>query len=108
MKLITGELRPSASDLAGYLNCHHLTELEKAAARGELKRPAFWDPALEALWARGQTHEKDYVRHLTDQGLEPVLIAGIDIDDVAVAATQAAMASGAPIIVQAALRSGQW
>jgi len=108
MKLITGELRPSASDLAGYLNCHHLTELEKAVARGELKRPKLWDPALEALWARGQTHEKDYVQHLADQGLEPVLIAGIDIDDDAVAATQAAMKSGAAIIVQAALRSGQW
>lgn len=108
MKLIAGELRPSASDLAGYLNCHHLTELEKAVARGQVKRPAFWDPALEALWARGQAHEKDYVQHLADQGFEPVVIEGIDIDDEAVAATQAAMASGAQIIVQAALRSEQW
>ena len=108
MKLINGELRPSASDLAGYLNCHHLTELEKAAARGVLKRPAFWDPALEALWVRGQNHEKDYVQHLADQGLEPWVIAGIDIDDEAVAATRAAMVAGARVIVQAALRSGHW
>ena len=108
MKLETGELRPSASDLAAYLNCHHLTELEKAAARGQVKRPAFWDPALEALWARGQAHEKDYVQHLAGQGLEPTVIPGIDIDDESVAATNAAMSSGVPIIVQAALRSGHW
>lgn len=108
MKLITGELRPSASDLAGYLNCHHLTQLEKAAARGVLTRPAFWDPTLEALWARGQAHEKDYIQHLVDQGLEPRVIAGIDIDDEAVGATRAAMLAGVPVIVQAALRSGLW
>lgn len=108
MKLVTGELRPSASDLAGYLNCHHLTELEKAAARGQFERPAYWDPALEALWARGEAHEQDYVQHLAGQGLEPTVIPGIDIDDAAVAATAAAMAAGAPIIVQAALRGGRW
>jgi uncharacterized protein len=108
MKLETGELRPSASDLAGYLDCHHLTELEKAAARGQMKRPAFWDPALEALWARGEAHEKDYVQHLANQGQAPTVIPGIDIDDQSVAATNAAMIAGAPIIVQAALRTGQW
>jgi uncharacterized protein len=108
MKLVTGELRPSATDLAGYLNCHHLTELEKAAARGELKRPVLWDPALEALWDRGRAHEKDYAQYLTEQGLEPVLIAGIEIDDEVVAATAGAMAAGAALIVQAALRAGRW
>ena len=108
MKVIAGELRPSASDLSGYLNCHHLTELEKGAARGELKRPAFWDPTLEALWARGEAHEQDYLQHLVQQGLKPTVISGIDIDDEAVAATAAAMAAGSPIIVQAALRAGPW
>lgn len=108
MKVVAGELRPSASDLSGYLNCHHLTELEKAAARGELKRPAFWDPTLEALWARGEAHEQDYLQHLAQQGLKPTVITGIDIDDEAVAATAAAMAAGSPIIVQAALRAGRW
>ena len=108
MKVVAGELRPSASDLSGNLNCHHLTELEKAAARGELKRPAFWDPTLEALWARGEAHEQDYLQHLVHQGLKPTVIAGIDINDEAVAATAAAMAAGSPIIVQAALRAGHW
>jgi uncharacterized protein len=81
MKLIAGELRPTASDLAGHLECRHLTQLEKAVALGALKRPVFWDPALEALWARGQSHEQDYVHHLAAEGLEPSLIEGIDIND---------------------------
>lgn len=108
MKLIAGELRPTASDLAGHLECQHLTQLEKAVALGALKRPVFWDPALEALWARGQAHEQDYVQHLAAEGLEPILIEGIDINDEAVAATAAAMAAGSPVIVQAALRNGRW
>jgi uncharacterized protein len=108
MKLIAGELRPTASDLAGHLECRHLTQLEKAVALGALKRPVFWDPALEALWARGQSHEQDFVQYLQGQGLEPILIEGIDINDEAVAATAAAMAGGRPVIVQAALRNGRW
>lgn len=108
MKLIAGELRPTATDLAGHLDCRHLTQLEKAAALGTLKRPVFWDPALEALWARGQSHEKDYLEHLVAQGLEPTVIEGIDIDDEAAVATTGAMVAGKPLIVQAALRNGRW
>lgn len=108
MKLVAGELRPSATDLAGHLNCRHLTALEKAAAMGAIKRPVSWDPMLEALWARGQAHENDYVEHLAAQGLDPLLIEGIDIDEGAIASTRAAMSSGSPVILQAALRGGRW
>lgn len=108
MRVIAGELRPTASDLAGHLNCRHLTALEKSAALGAVKRPVSWDPMLEALWARGQSHEKDYVEHLAAHGLELVQIEGIDINDASVAATNAAMAAGRSVIVQAALRSGRW
>ena len=108
MKLITGELRPTATDLVGFLNCRHLTKLAKAAARGELKRPIFWDPALEALWARGRAHEQNYVDCLVQQGLRAIEIAGVDVNDEAVAATRSAMADGVEVIVQAALRSGKW
>ncbi|WP_395450040.1 hypothetical protein ACHMW7_09670 [Aminobacter sp. UC22_36] len=50
MKLIGENLRLSAHDLTGYVNCRHLTQLELKAATGVLKRPKPWDPALEALW----------------------------------------------------------
>jgi len=103
-----GTLRLSASDLAGYLNCRHLTGLERAVARGELTRPRIWDPLLEVLWERGVRHEKDYVAHLTERGFESVLIEGIDIDEASVEATLAAMRAGVPVIVQGALRLDNW
>lgn len=108
MKYEGGALRLSASDLAGYLNCRHLTELERAVARGERARPKIWDPLLDVLWERGVRHERDFVTHLADSGFESVLIEGIDIDDASVAATLAAMRAGVPVIVQGALRLGSW
>ena len=46
MQIYQSALSLSATDLVGYLNCRHLTQLEHAAARGELSRPKFFDPAL--------------------------------------------------------------
>ena len=36
----------SASDLIGYLNCPHLTELDLSVANGVIAQPYFWDPIL--------------------------------------------------------------
>jgi len=108
MKLDHQSLRLSASDLSAYLNCRHLTELERAVAAGALARPKFWDPMLEVLWQRGIKHEGDYVEHLSAGGLASVKIDGVDIDDAALDATLAAMRAGVPVIVQAALRLGRW
>ncbi|MCP1246306.1 TM0106 family RecB-like putative nuclease [Acetobacter cerevisiae] len=92
----------------GYLNCRHLTQLEHAAARGELSRPKFFDPALEALWERGKQHELAYVDHLRTQGLTCVVIEGLDVSAEAIAQTIAAMRAGVDVIVQGALRGGSW
>jgi hypothetical protein len=32
----------SATDLVGYLNCRHLSALEKAVAEGTVKKPHMW------------------------------------------------------------------
>jgi uncharacterized protein len=37
----------------GHLNCHYLTKLDLAVARGELDKPSRWDPVLELLAERG-------------------------------------------------------
>ena len=37
----------TATDLVGYLNCHHLSGLDKAVAEGALDKPKTWDPLLE-------------------------------------------------------------
>jgi predicted RecB family nuclease len=108
VQIQNGTPRLSATDLVGYLNCRHLTQLEHAAARGELSRPKFFDPALEALWERGKQHELAYVDHLRAQGLSCVVIEGVDVSDEAVAQTIAAMQAGVDVIVQGALRGGSW
>jgi predicted RecB family nuclease len=108
MEQIAGDLRFSATDLVGHLNCRHLTELDRAVATGTLARPHVWDPLLEALWERGARHEQAYIDHLAGQGLTVTTIPGIAIDAAAEAETLAAMRAGAPVIVQAALRSGRW
>lgn len=108
MQILDDQLRLSATDLAGHLNCRHLTQLEQAVARGELSRPKFFDPMLEALWERGKQHEQDYVAHLQSLGLAITLIEGIEVTDAAVAETVAAMHSGVNVIVQGALKGGTW
>ncbi len=108
MKYDGDDVRLSATDLVGHLNCRHLTELDRAVARGSLPEPKVWDPALEALWERGKQHEASYVDHLTDQGLEIVTIDGVDITPEAVAETTSAMQSGKAIILQGALQTGAW
>jgi predicted RecB family nuclease len=108
MKLTEENLRLSSRDLTGYLNCRHLTQLELQVVRGALKRPKPWDPSLEALWERGSRHEREFVDHLASESARVIVIDGIDVDDAAVERTLAAMAEGAEVIVQAALRSGDW
>jgi predicted RecB family nuclease len=101
-------LRFSSKDLTGYVACDHLTSLELDVAKGIISRPKLWDPALESLWERGFRHEQDFIQHLKAEGLNVVTIDGIDIDEAAVQATTGAMATGIDVIVQAALRSGNW
>jgi len=85
-----------------------LTELDLQVATGALAKPKHWDPLLEILRERGNRHEKAFIDHLESQGVSAVQIEGIDITPAAVLATRAAMASGAEIIIQAALEDGRW
>lgn len=108
MKLFGDSIRLSSHDLTGHVNCSHLTQLELQVARGGAKRPKPWDPSLEALWERGIRHEREFIQVLADQALRIALIDGVDVDDGAVERTLAAMKDGADVIVQAALRDGDW
>ena len=108
MRKIGDSFEFSATDLVGYLNCRHLSGLDRAVAEGALARPDVWDPLLQLLWERGSIHEQNYVEHLTKTGLEVVRIDGVDVTDEAVPKTLAAMKSGTPVIVQAALSYDGW
>jgi len=103
MRKNEGSFELSATDLVGYLNCRHLSELDRAVAEGALAKPKVWDPLLQILWERGAVHEQNYVEHLTQAGLEVVKIDGFYATDEAVSETLAAMKKGAQVIAQGAL-----
>jgi uncharacterized protein len=108
MKKAGDSFELSATDLVGYLNCHHLAALDRAVAEGVLARPKVYDPLLQILSERGAAHERSYVEHLTKPGLDVVRIGGVDITSEAVAETRAAMQRGVPVIAQAALTHQGW
>jgi uncharacterized protein len=108
MQTLNNQLRFSASDLVGHLDCHHLTALDAAVARGSLSKPKIWDPVLQTLVERGLAHERQYVETLKQSGVLVVEIAGGGINSTQVEQTLAAMRSGADVIVQGALLHGAW
>lgn len=108
MKRFNEVIHLSATDLVGHTNCHHLTGLDLAVAEGSLAKPGSWDPLLEILRERGRRHEHEFVEHLRQEGLSVVQVDGIDVIEEAVKQTQALMAEGQEIIVQAALQHGRW
>jgi predicted RecB family nuclease len=108
MLSVDGVVHLSASDLVGHLNCHYLTKLDLAVAKGKLDKPAIWDPVLEVLVERGALHEQSYLEHLEVSGFPIQRIEGIGVDTRAVAQTLDGMRAGAPIIAQGALQAGLW
>ena len=115
MQLIDGSPVYSASDLVGYLECEHLTALERAALNGLVERPHLIDPELDVLRRRGEQHERRFLGELEAQGRTVVRIAmDGSIEDrgeqlrAAAAETEQAMAAGADVIYQATFFDGTW
>lgn len=103
MKLTADSLRLSATDLANYLGCRYLTELDRAVATGKLAKPDYFDPSLAILAKRGAQHEADYVEFLRNKGLSIIALHGKPVDD-----TVEAMKQGFDVIVQATLTERNW
>jgi len=108
MKLVGNSVELSASDLVGFLNCPHLSALDRAVAKGALPKPKVWDPLLEILRERGAAHEQNYIEHLRKAGLEVARIDGVDVTQQEIAQTLAAMTKGTAVIAQGALEHGGW
>lgn len=79
MQKLGGSFALTATDLVGYLNCRHLFELDRAVAEGRLGKPKAFDPLLQILWERGAAHERNYLDHLAQAGLDVVRIDGIGL-----------------------------
>jgi hypothetical protein len=91
MKKVGNSFELSATDLVGYLNCHHLAGLDRAVAEGALSTPKVWDPLEQILSERCAAHERSYIEYLTTAGPDIVWIDGVDVTTAAVADTLSAM-----------------
>src|SRR5262245_23918722 len=108
MRFVKQQLQIPASDLAKHLACRHLTSLDLLAARGEMDRPHWQDPALAVLQERGFRHEAAYLAHLKDRGHTVVADEdGLD-EGGRLQRTINAMRSGIEVIAQADLKDGNW
>jgi len=113
MRLDNQNITFSPSDLTGFVQCRHLTELQYEVA-AEMKERPFSNNEYQQLLSRlGDEHEEAYLQSLRDSGLS-VADGAIKRDDEGVdwkasfARTREALASGADIVFQAALTDGKW
>src|SRR5271156_1059010 len=107
MRIVSGQVRLAATDVSNHLACHHLTQLELSAARGQRERPQWEAPDLAVIRELGLRHEARYFAFLEKNGLELLNLAGMDEARI-VEETRRAMAAGVELIAQGALRCGRW
>ena len=69
MKLDRDRLRVAASDVANFLACGQLTQLDLQAARGALRPPHAVDVGFEDLVRRGEEHERVVLERFRADGL---------------------------------------
>jgi uncharacterized protein len=110
MKLVGAELRHSPSDLGHFVACEHLTQLEVAAALGEIEQPSYTTAYGELLARKGDEHEAAFLQTLRDAGHEVVEVGlGEERDfDAGAARTAEAMRAGAAYVYQAPLVLDGW
>src|SRR5580704_14857028 len=97
---ITGSrLRLSASDVANYLACQHLTQLDLQMARGRLRPPREFDLGFQELVRRGEAHETAVLDRFRADGREVVEISPA----AGAKATAEAIRAGVELIYQGTL-----
>jgi uncharacterized protein len=105
--LLDDQLTLSPSDLNGFVECRHLTQLDLAYARGDRTyEPGDADPIADLLSAKGDEHERAFLEGLRADGLEVVDISepedrSADALAATAEATAEAMRAGADAIYQA-------
>jgi len=107
-----GELIVAATDLVGFLECGHLTNLEMQAVAGLIHKPPTdrEDPEVKLLQRRGHAHEARYIQTLRDAG-RTVVEADTNWDhsyEDRATATEDLMRAGTDVIYQATVFDGRW
>jgi uncharacterized protein len=106
MKLEAGRLRLSASDVANFLACGHLTRLDMLSARGQLRPPHVYDAGFQDLVARGEAHERAVLDGFAAQGWSVCEVAAQPDGDAA-RSTLDALKTGADVVYQGVLLAKQ-
>ena len=100
-----GQLVLSPSDLNGFVECRHLTELDRLVLAGSLERPESHDPVADLLSRKGDEHELTYLNQLKAENRSIIELpdAGRSIDELEAAAGRArdALREGPDVIFQA-------
>ncbi|MCX6293290.1 MAG: TM0106 family RecB-like putative nuclease [Sphingobacteriales bacterium] len=96
----------SPTDLSGFINCKHLTQLNKLAAEGAIKKPIRKNRVTEMLQQRGIDFENAFLLSLEAEGKSIIRISQDDTD--AFNNTVMAMRSGVDIVYQARLEHENW
>jgi uncharacterized protein len=102
VKITDSQVRLSASDVANFLACQHLTRLDLLRARGELAPPRRFDVGFQDLIKRGEAHEREVLDRFRVQGRDVVEISE-GPDATAASATMEAIRDGAELIYQGVL-----
>ena len=100
MKFTEGRLRLSASDVANFLACQQLTQLDLQAARGERRPTRDYDIGFQDLVRRDEEHELTVLNQFLAQGHE---VADLTHAEDPPGATKAAIQAGTEVIYQATL-----
>src|SRR5437660_8474695 len=100
MKITEGRVRVAASDVANFLACRRLTQLDLLRARGELRPPREFDIGFQDLVRRGEVHELAVLERFRAEGLDVVDVSGAED---AAGATAEAIRGRAEVVYQGTL-----
>ena len=100
MRITDGRVRVAASDVANFLACRRLTQLDLLTARRELRPPHPTDLGFEDLVRRGEEHERAVLERFRADGRE---VADLGEAGDPAGATAAAIRGGAGVVYQGTL-----
>src|SRR3989440_2794091 len=78
MKITEGRVRVSASDVANFLACRRVTQLDLLRARGELRPPREFDIGFQDLVRRGEVHERAVLERFRADGHDVADVSGAE------------------------------
>ena len=78
MKITDGRVRVAASDVANFLACQRLTQLDLLRARGELRPPRESTSASRTWCGAGEVHERAVLERFRADGLDVADVSGAE------------------------------